>query len=102
MSANYRQCGICLDWRTDVAKRGHVLDDRPLCSDCTRVFGTRTQSAASAHEQAQPPQESCDDRLARFEESLGRDLEERGRTRRRAHKRACGHRADAVPACHLD
>lgn len=102
MAATYRQCGICLDWRTDVATRGHVLDHRPLCPDCTRVFGTRTQSAASAHEQAKSPQESRSDRLARFEESLGRDLQERGRTRKLAHTRHVDHRAGAVPTCHLD
>lgn len=94
MPATWRQCENCLDWRRDVTERSDYVGRPRVCPHCARAFETPTKTRADRHDRTTAPQAGGYDRLARFEKSLGTDLENRGRAR----ERNADWRADAVPS----
>lgn len=82
MSKTYRQCGICLSWRTDVGERMSVEDDSDLCEHCFRIYTAKGICEREKEKLYAPPQKIGTDPLQRLERSIARDLQQRAKKRR--------------------
>jgi hypothetical protein len=82
MAKTYRQCGICLSWRTDVGERMSVRDNSDLCSHCFRIYTAKSICKREKEELYAPPQKIGKDSLARLENLIKRGLQQREKTNR--------------------